>query len=128
MTQFIMAKLDLNHEDAAKLRHSYYLKYGTTLRGLMVEHGLEPHPYLTYVHEIDYAAVKHEAQLAQALSNLPGRKLVFTAGTRAYMAPEQRETGQVDERSDIYQAGLLLLFATTSIDPAQFSIEKGIGE
>ncbi len=84
MTQFIMAKLDLSHEDAAQLRHIYYMKYGTTLRGLMVEHGLEPHPYLTYVHEIDYAAVKHEAQLAHALSNLPGRKLVFTAGTRAH--------------------------------------------
>lgn len=84
MTNFIVAKLNLSHHEAIKLRHSYYMKYGTTLRGLMVEHGLEPHEYLTYVHEIDYGAVKHQVQLVRALKNLPGRKLVFTASTRAH--------------------------------------------
>jgi putative hydrolase of the HAD superfamily len=84
MTNYIVAKLDLSKTEAAKLRHSYYTKYGTTLRGLMIEHGMEPHDYLTYVHEIDYAAVTYQAELQKALMNLPGRKLVFTAGTRAH--------------------------------------------
>lgn len=84
MTNFIVAELELSRTEAAKLRHSYYTKYGTTLRGLMLEHGVEPHDYLSYVHQIDYSAVKHEARLSNALKNLPGRKLVFTAGTRAH--------------------------------------------
>lgn len=84
MTNFIVARLGLDRKEAAALRHSYYTKYGTTLRGLMLEHGIEPHEYLIYVHEIDYGAVKHQALLVKALKNLPGRKLVFTAGTRAH--------------------------------------------
>ncbi|HEY4244536.1 MAG TPA: protein kinase [Kofleriaceae bacterium] len=48
----------------------------------------------------------------------------FTAGTPSYMAPEQKETGHVDERTDIYQAGLLLLFAVTAVEPARLTNES----
>ena len=84
MTEYIVAQLGLNATAATNLRHGYYKKYGTTLRGLMLEHAMEPHGFLTYVHEIDYGAVKHHPALGAALARLPGRKLVFTAGTRAH--------------------------------------------
>ncbi len=84
MTDFMVETLGISAKEAAALRHSYFKKYGTTLRGLMLEHGLEPHGFLTYVHEIDYAPVKHHAELRDAIVKLPGRKLVFTAGTRAH--------------------------------------------
>jgi serine/threonine protein kinase len=41
-----------------------------------------------------------------------------TFGTPGYMAPEHRESNRVDERSDLYQVGLLALFAVTGVDPA----------
>ena len=84
MTDYIVAKLGVTASEAAKLRHGYFKKYGTTLRGLMLEHDLEPDEFLIYVHEIDYGAVKHHPALGEALTHLPGRKLVFTAGTRAH--------------------------------------------
>jgi len=84
MTDYIVAKLGVTASEAAKLRHGYFKKYGTTLRGLMLEHDLEPDEFLIYVHEIDYGAVKHHPALGAALARLPGRKLVFTAGTRAH--------------------------------------------
>ena len=84
MTDYIVAKLGVTSTEAAKMRHGYFKKYGTTLRGLMLEHDLEPDEFLIYVHEIDYGAVKHHPALGEALTHLPGRKLVFTAGTRAH--------------------------------------------
>ena len=84
MSDFIVAQFGVNETEAARLRHKYYKQYGTTLRGLMVEHGMEPYGFLEYVHQIDYAAVKKQPALCEALNRLPGRKLVFTAGTRPH--------------------------------------------
>jgi putative hydrolase of the HAD superfamily len=60
------------------------LKHGTTLRGLMLEHGLVPTRFLDFVHDIDYGAVQENQSLRLALSKLPGRKLIFTNGTTAH--------------------------------------------
>jgi tRNA A-37 threonylcarbamoyl transferase component Bud32 len=40
-----------------------------------------------------------------------------TVGTPEFMSPEQRSTGRVDERSDVYQVGLVLLYAVTGSRP-----------
>jgi len=68
--------------DAARVVQKDYLKrYGTTLRGLMVEHRLDPKDYLDFVHDIDVTRVPANPALDRALERLPGRKLVFTNGT-----------------------------------------------
>ena len=84
MNEVIMARMGVSLAEATKLRHAYFKKYGTTLRGLMIEHGWEPTAYLDYVHEIDYSAVDHHPSLSAAIAALPGRKLIFTAGTRPH--------------------------------------------
>ena len=84
MTDYMVARMNISAAEATTLRHGYFKKYGTTLRGLMLEHNFEPHGFLDYVHEIDYSPVAHHPALGAAIAALPGRKLVFTAGTRPH--------------------------------------------
>lgn len=76
--------LTLTVEDAHALRRRFFFDHGTTLRGLMLEHGVEPRRFLDYVHAIDLSPVPPDPALAEAVAALPGRKLVFTNGTEDY--------------------------------------------
>lgn len=81
MAAFIMTELKLDHDGAHTLRRHFYTRHGTTLRGLMNEYQMEPTRFLDHVHEIDLSPVTADAALDAALTQLPGRKLVFTNST-----------------------------------------------
>jgi len=91
MKAFVARELDLSPEDAFKLQKKYFHAHGTTLRGLMLNHGTDPDAFLDYVHDIDHDVLDADHRLEKAIAALPGRKLVFTNGT-AYHA------GRVIER------------------------------
>ena len=84
MSDFIRDTFNVDEAEALRRRRDYYLKYGTTLRGLMVEHSMQPDAFLDYVHDIDYSKVPRLEELNIALAKLPGRKLVFTNGTTGH--------------------------------------------
>ena len=84
MTQYVMDSLGVDHDTANRLRKSYWHQYGTTLAGLMQEHGVDPGPYLTDVHEISLAHLEHDPTLRDGISALPGRKIVYTNGSAPY--------------------------------------------
>ena len=86
MADFIVHELGLalTVEDAHALRRRFFLDHGTTLRGLMLEHGIEPKAFLDYVHDIDLSPVPPDPTLVDAIAALPGRKLIFTNGTEDY--------------------------------------------
>jgi putative hydrolase of the HAD superfamily len=86
MAEFIVQELGLalTVEDAHALRRRFFLDHGTTLRGLMLEHGIEPKAFLDYVHDIDLSPVPPDPALVEAIAALPGRKLIFTNGTEHY--------------------------------------------
>jgi putative hydrolase of the HAD superfamily len=81
---YIERVLKLSRNDAFRLQKDYYRRYGTTLRGLMLEHGLQPDDFLDFVHEIDHSPLEPNPQLGAAIKKLPGRKLVLTNGTRKH--------------------------------------------
>ena len=81
---FVSQLLGLPADQARVVQKGYLAKYGTTLRGLMVEHGLPPAEYLDFVHDIDVMAIPPDPGLDAVLARLPGRKLVFTNGTVAH--------------------------------------------
>jgi putative hydrolase of the HAD superfamily len=81
MGEFIMTLLAVDLEEAMRLRGRYFREHGTTLRGLMIEHGIDPRSFLDHVHEIDLSPIPDDGALAAALAALPGRKLIFTNGT-----------------------------------------------
>ena len=78
MGEFIMDFFAIAHDEAKQLQKSYFLAHGTTLRGLMLEHQLDPAPYLAYVHNIDLSTIAADQDLERCLAALPGRKIVFT--------------------------------------------------
>src|SRR5580700_1609853 len=81
---YIVGFLKITREEAFLLQKDYYRRYGTTLRGLMEEHGLEPDEYLDIVHRIDHSAITPNPALGAAIAALDGRKLIFTNGTRQH--------------------------------------------
>src|ERR1700761_8993404 len=81
---FIVDFLKISRDDAFRLQKDYYLRYGTTLRGLMAEHGLEPDEYLELVHQIDHSPLTPNPGLGAAIGALKGRKFILTNGTRRH--------------------------------------------
>ncbi len=84
MGAFIAAFLGVGLDEAKRVQKDYYYRYGTTLAGLMREHNLPPERFLDYVHDIDLAPVCEAPRLGAALERLPGRKFIFTNGSRAH--------------------------------------------
>jgi putative hydrolase of the HAD superfamily len=78
---FIAQALNLGLDEAFALQKKYYHEHGTSLRGLMIHHGVEPDVFLDYVHDIDHSVLPANPALEAALSRLPGRKLVYTNGS-----------------------------------------------
>jgi putative hydrolase of the HAD superfamily len=81
---FVADFLKISKDEAFRLQKDYYKRYGTTMRGLMAEHGLNPDDYLEYVHQIDHSPLVPNPELGAALEKLPGRKLILTNGTRKH--------------------------------------------
>lgn len=84
MTAYVMRELGVNEAEAARLRDHYWRTHGTTLAGLMAEHGFDPVPYLDDVHDIDFSALRPDPPLAAAIAALPGRKIVHTNADAVY--------------------------------------------
>jgi putative hydrolase of the HAD superfamily len=84
MTAYVMRALGLSREGADDLRRSYWARYGTTLAGLIREHGLDPVPFLADVHDIPMDRLTPDMRLADAIARLPGRRIVYTNADTVY--------------------------------------------
>ncbi|HEY7985982.1 MAG TPA: pyrimidine 5'-nucleotidase [Methylophilaceae bacterium] len=86
MTQYLMAHLKLNENDANRMRGEYWVKYGATLNGLMRHHGVDPHHFLHHTHQFPQMSqmVVKSRGLRSALKRLPGEKIVYTNAPMVY--------------------------------------------
>jgi putative hydrolase of the HAD superfamily len=94
---YIAGFLKVTHDEAFRLQKDYYRRYGTSLRGLMEEHGLKPDEFLDVVHQIDYSPLTPNPDLGAAIAGLPGRKLILTNGTRRHAETVMRRL-QIEQR------------------------------
>ena len=81
---YVVDLLKVSKDEAFRLQKDYYKRYGTTMRGLMTEHGMKPDDYLEFVHRIDHSPLTPNPALGLALEKLAGRKLILTNGTRKH--------------------------------------------
>lgn len=84
MTEYVMQVAGVDAVEADRLRDEYWQAYGTTLAGLMERHDADPTPYLEDVHDIDVSHLQHDPLLIDAIDRLPGRKIVYTNGSRGH--------------------------------------------
>ena len=101
MGEFVARLLGVPYAQARHLQKTYYRQFGTTLAGLMQVHKIEPHDFLDYVHDIDLAVVDPHPELGVAIDRLPGRKLIFTNGSRRHAENVAGKLGILDRFEDI---------------------------
>jgi putative hydrolase of the HAD superfamily len=110
MRSFIADLLACDVEEATRIQKSFFRAHGTTLRGLMDEHRVEPRQFLDFVHDVDLSALVHDRRLIEGIARLPGRKLIFTNADATYARRVLAGLG-LDESfeaiHDIHAAGYL---------------------
>lgn len=131
MTAYVMQTLGLPRDAADRLRAHYWQLYGTTLAGLMHEHGIDPVPYLRDVHDISMEALEPDPALRDAIAALPGRRIVFTNGAADYAQRVLQARGldgvfdaifgveHANFRPKPEQAAFQTVFARAKIDPSR---------
>ena len=78
MGEFVAKNLNMELAEAKKLQAKYYKQHGTTLRGMMDNHGVDPDYFLAEVHRLDYSIVEPNNKLNIELKKLEGRKIIYT--------------------------------------------------
>ncbi len=81
MNTFLQDTFNLEADAAYNMRKDLFHRYGTTAKGLMEDYNMDPHDFLSYVHDIDLSDVVYDKELDDALAALPGKKVIFTNGT-----------------------------------------------
>ena len=85
MGEFISKNLKMDMVEAKKLQSKYYKQHGTTLRGLMDNHGVEPDYFLDEVHKLDYSIVGPDEILNKELEKIQGRKIIYTNANKKHV-------------------------------------------
>ncbi len=79
--EYIGGFLKVEAGEARRIQKDYYKRYGTSMRGMMTEHGVSADDYLAYVHQIDHSPLQPDPAMGAAIARLPGRKLILTNGS-----------------------------------------------
>ena len=136
--EFIASHFGIPFDEARALQKRYFRDHGTTLRGLMVEHDIDPVPFLDHVHAIDVTPLPPSPRLDRALARLPGRKVIYTNGSTRHAANVTERLGigrHFDAVFDIVEAGYVpkpdprpyrTLVERHAIDPARACMVEDI--
>jgi putative hydrolase of the HAD superfamily len=83
--QYLETRLNLPRDEADARRREYLEAYGTTMRGMQVNHHIDPDEFLEYVHDIPLDEyLKPNPRLDAMLTSLPHDKVVFTNASREH--------------------------------------------
>ena len=110
MGEFISKFLNMDLVEAKKLQSQYYKQHGTTLRGMMDNHGVDPDYFLDEVHKLDYSIVGQNINLNKELEKLEGRKIIYTNANKQHVTDVLQRinlTNYFDEIFDIKEANYI---------------------
>lgn len=84
MGEYISTLLACDRIEARRVQKEYFVAHGTTLAGLMQDHGVDPHHFLDFVHDIPLDRIAPDSAVIDRIASLPGRRIVFTNGDAEY--------------------------------------------
>src|SRR5207253_6828843 len=95
----------LPREEAYRLQKEYLAEHGLTLRGLMLNHGVDPAEFHAIFHDMSLEALAHDPELVAAIAGLPGRRLIFTNADEVHAARVLERLGLSGLFEDVFHIG-----------------------
>ena len=127
MTDFVSKVTGLPRDEAYALQKQYLTQHGLTLRGLMLNHGVDPAEFHALFHDLSLDSLAHDPELIAAIARLPGRRLIFTNADDVHARRVLERIGLFDLFHDVFHIGSFDY--TPKPDPAPFrrmSAEHGV--
>jgi putative hydrolase of the HAD superfamily len=124
MSKFISEKIKVSIEEAKVIQKNYFHEYNTTLNGMIKNHNIDANEFLEFVHDVDLNFLKADKPLEREISNLEGKKFIFTNGSKAHVSNVTKRIGiekLFDGVFDIVESDFI---PKPSIEPYKKIIEK----
>ena len=122
MSEYMVARIGISPADVDRVRHDYWARYGTTLRGLYLERHIDAQAFLDYVHDIDLDKyLQTDARLDTALAALPQPKSIFTNAS----AKHARKCSACAGRRSVFQRDLRYQFHRLRKQAGSFCVRQG---
>ena len=111
-------------EKAKKIQKTYYKQHGTTLKGMMDNHGVDPDHFLAEVHRLDYSIVEPNHKLNLELKKLEGRKIIYTNANMQHALDVLERIELSNFFDEIYDIKMANYIPKPEIAPYQQLIEQ----
>ena len=124
MSKYISSKLNIGIDEAKIIQKNYFYEYNTTLNGMIKNHEIDADEFLEFVHDVDLDFLKADKPLEQEITNLSGKKFIFTNGSKAHVENVTKRIGiekLFDGVFDIVESDFI---PKPSIEPYKKIIEK----
>lgn len=82
--RYIVQEYRVTWEEADRMARRYHQEYGTSMRGLLLNNGLDVERFLAYVHGFPLEMLQPNPLLDALLAGLPGEKVIFTNADRPH--------------------------------------------
>ena len=99
---YVADYLNIELKDAKIIQKKFFLKYKSTLNGMINEYNIKPENFLDYVHDIDYSILKNDENFNNILSKLPGNKYIYTNGSTKHAINVLESMGIIEKFSGIF--------------------------
>jgi len=124
MNEWLISNLQIPESEVNEFRNKYFIKYGTTLRGLMLHHEVNPRDFLDYVHDVPvHEFLSADLELRETLEQVKTRKLIFTNSDLKHANRILDALGVRDQFEHIFDIEAMLFIPKPNPDPYRLVLD-----
>jgi len=124
MNEWLISNLQIPESEVNEFRNKYFIKYGTTLRGLMLHHEVNPRDFLDYVHDVPvHEFLSADLELRETLEQVKTRKLIFTNSDLKHANRILDALGVRDQFERIFDIEAMLFIPKPNPDPYRLVLD-----